>query len=81
MHSTETTSLLFVTGSWKTYLLGASNFFENTRMKNFKFFFKLIFTHLDNLINVVSCYEISQPNPLFPEDMYDYIRPIDVPKR
>jgi len=32
------------------------------------------------MTNVVSCYEISQPKPLFLGDMDDYIRTIDVPK-
>jgi len=71
-----------VTGTWKTYLLGTSKYFEKIRIKSFKNIFQInFFTHLDSLINVVSCYEISQPKPLFLGDMDDYIRPIDVPKR
>jgi len=63
-----------VTGSWKTYLLGTSKFFEKTRIKSFKNIFQTIFfTHLDNLTNVVSCYEISQPKPLFPK-RYGWLR-------
>jgi len=36
-------------------------FWENSNKKVLKIFFKLIFIHLNNLTNVVSCYEISQP--------------------
>jgi len=39
-------SLIYVTRSWKTYLLGTSNFFERTQIKRFKNIFQIIFLHI-----------------------------------
>ena len=52
----------FVTGSWKTYLLGTSKLFGKTQLKISTFFSILIFfAHLDKATIKPSCCEVSHP--------------------
>ena len=66
----------YVTGSWKTYLLGTSKTFGKSQMKMSIIFFKFIFfAHLDKATIKPSCCEVFHPQFLFLGDVDDYIRP------
>ena len=52
----------YVTGSWKTYLLGTSKLFGKTQMKISTLFKKILFfAHLDKATIKPSCCEVSYP--------------------
>ena len=68
--------VIYVTGSWKTYLLGTSKLFGKTQMKISTIFFKLIFLHIGikQLLNLLAV-KFHTHSFFFIGYMDDYIRP------